>query len=873
MTDPGPPRVAIRLIRALLPAEERDFVLGDLEEDFRRRADGEGRRRATARYLYDGARSALSLMTRGSREGMLTGWGNDLRSALRVFRREPGFALVVVVMLALGVGGATAVYSVLRGVVLSPLELDDPDRVVVLWGRTPEYPRMPLTVGDHKALAEGVDAFASIGASWGNTALLVGEGEPRQVRVGWVTPGYLDVVGAEPLLGRSLVAGDLTAVVISHGLWIRAWGADPDVIGRPLRLPEGSFEIVGVLPPDRNPNLSSFAGVRTAYDVWRLQPPEWLEGEDRSVGWLRTTARLRDGVTLAQAQAETDALMTAVNRTVTERDGGTDLRVDLVGAKEDLVGEVSRTLWILLASVVGVLLIAASNVANLTLARGEARRSEMALRATLGGSRSRLIRQLLVESGVLAVAGGASGLAVASVGLSGLLALAPPGIPRMEAVGLDWSVLAFAMGATGVAAVVFGVVPALRFVRGDLSRALVGRRATPDRGQRTLSRALVVGEVALSLTLLTATGLLLRSMSGLDHVDLGLRAEGLMTFAVEVPEWGDTAEDAAATMSAFIEGMASVPGVRSVAFTNRIPLGGGIYTGTFRSEEMVAGEAPTLEASIRWVTPDFFTAFGTDVLMGRAFRADDGPAVAILDRRAADRLWPDGSPLGRRLQLLAVGEEPQWVEVVGVVEPMKHAGVAEPAEETIFRPMLTAAHRQNFRYAAVRVGGEPLAYVDPLEDAARAVDGDAVLARIRTMEDLVRDDVAATRFAGFLLTVFGGVALLLAIVGLHGIMAHSVRRRTREIGIRVALGAERRQILRKAVASGGVLVGSGIVLGLMASLGLGGVLRSILFGVEPSDPASILGACVIMLTAGLTGAYLPARWVMRLDPATTLREE
>lgn len=874
MSPQGPPGWMVHLLRAVLPADERDFILGDLEEEFCRTVEKNGRGPAMLGYAWEGTRTAWSLAAYTlDVEGMMTGIANDLRGALRILRRRTGFAAVVVLMLGLGVGGATAVFSVLRGVVLSPLEFEDPDEVVMLWGRSAEYPRAPLTVGDYNALVDGVEAFESVTASWSNTALLLGEGEAEQVSVGWVTPSYFDVVTVDPPLGRTLEPEDHLGVVISHGLWVRRWGGDPDVLGRSLRLPGATFEVVGVLPADRNPNLSSFSGNRTSFDVWRLQPPEWLEGDDRSVGWLRATARLKDGVTLAQAQAETDAFIQGVNETVTARDGGTDLRVDLVPAKSDLVGDIAPTLWILLAAVFGVLLIAAGNVANLMLVQGEARTSEMALRATLGGSRPRLVRQLLVEAGVLAVAGGLLGVALASVGLAGLLGLAPPSLPRLEAVTLDWTVFAFALGVTALAAAVFGLVPAVRSSRSDLAGALGDRRTTAGPGRRALSGGLIVAEVALSLMLLTSTGLLLRSLSELQGVDLGFDPEGLVTFALEAPEWGDTAEESAATMTAFLDAMSSTPGVEAVAFTNRVPLGGGLFTGSVRSEDMVAADAPTVEASFRWVTPGYFDTFGARLLRGRTFLPEDGLGVVMVDEHTAEVAWPGEDPLGRRIETSTVGSEGRWAEVIGIVAPMKHAGVAPPAEETVFLPMLAAADQQNFRYAAVRTSGDPLAAVGALREAVRTVDRSAVVARVRTMSQLVRDDTSRTRFASFLLTVFSGVGLLLATVGLYGLMSYTVRLRSREIGIRVALGADRESILLESLRSGLILLGAGVLLGLGLSVTAGGLLESLLFGVDARDTSNLLGAAVLMVAAGLVGTALPARRVLGLDPASTLREE
>lgn len=875
MTGRRPPSAATRLLRAVLPASECDFVLGDLEEEFAERLARSGWWRAAAWYWMEALRSVWPLLTYSGERGpvMMMGLEQDLRGAVRIFRRSPGFAAVVVFTLAMGVGGATAVYSVIRGVVLSPLAFEHSERVVMLWGRSAEYPRTPLTVGDHNVLASSVESFETIAAEWGNTALLLGDAEAEQVSVGWVTPAYFSVLGIRPALGRLLERRELDAVLISHDLWVRRYGSDGSVIGRTVDLSGESFEVAGVLGADQDPNLTTFGGRLGDHEVWRLQPPEWTEGDDRSVGWLRSTARLRDGVTLAQARAEVDALMTRVNETVTARDGGTDLRIDVVPARTDLVGGVSRTLWILLGAVCGVLLIATSNVAHLMLGRGELGAGDTAVRAALGGSRARLVRQLLVESAVLATAGGVLGLGVAWWGVNGLLALAPPTLPRLDLVHLDGGVFIFALGATAVTAVLFGVVPAIRMTRTDLARALGDRRSTADRGQQRMSRALVVAQVALSLALVTSTGLLLRSLSGLNRVDLGFETEGIVTFALAVPDWGDTPEAAGAKMTGYIGRLEAIPGVVAAGFTNRVPLAGGLFTGTYRSEEMVASDDEKIDASFRYVTPGYLTAMGARVASGRSLRPEDGLSVVLLDQTAADRAWPGEDPIGRRVQTSAIGEEDSWAEVVGVLAPMKHAGVAEAAKETVFMPMLARAHQQNFHYVAVRVSGNPLAYVEPLRASVRAVDANSVLARTRTMADLFDQDVAQTRFASMILLVFGGIALLLATVGLHGVMAFSVRRRAREMGIRMALGAKRSEILKGALRSGARLVVLGVGFGTVLSLGIGRILGSMLFDVHPGDALTLVASAAVIMTVGLVGAYLPARLVLGVDPATTLRDD
>lgn len=872
MSHARPPAWAERILRSALPPSECDYVIGDLREEFAGRAARHGRARALLWYLTETARSLWPLLTYSGnwRRNAMMGIEQDLRGAFRVFFKSPGFAAVVVVTIALGVGSAAAVFSVVRGVLLSPMPFPDSERVVAMWGRTPDYPRIPLTVGDFNDIAAGVRSLDGVSAEWGNTALILGEAEAEQVRVGWVTDNFFDVIGVRPALGRVPDAPD--AIMISHELWERRYGADPDVVGSVVNLSGESFELVGVLPADQDPNLTSFAGGPTRHQVWRLMPPEWVQGDDRSVGWLRSNGRLRDDVTLAEAQAEIDAFMQQLNQTVTDRDGGTDLSIPLVTARGDLVRDVSRTLWVLLAAVCGVLLIAATNVAHLMLGRGELRTGEVAVRAALGGSRSRLVRQLLIESGVLAITGAAAGLFIAWWGIQALVALAPPTLPRLEQVQLDGGVLAFALLATALTTVVFGVIPALRVTRVDSAASLRDRRAGTDRRQQRLSRGLVVAQVALSLALVSATGLLIKSMSELRAVDLGFHTEGVVTFALEAPDWGDDNASAAARMVNYLDRVNGIPGVVSSGFSNRVPLGGGLFTGTFRTEAMVATEAPKYEAAVRYITPGYFDAMGARLSAGRDFRVTDHNQVVIIDETAAARAWPGENPIGRRLEIGLIGSDPILADVIGVVAPMRHDGVADAPTDTVFSPVLANA-QQNFRYMAVRVDGDPLSYLDPLRAAVREVDAQAVIARIRTMEELFEDDVAATAFATLLLSLFGGTALVLATVGLHGVMAVSLRGRRREMGIRMALGAEPRAILTAAAGSGALIVGVGVIVGTLLSLAVGRALGALLYEVQPTDVSILTIAAAVIFGVGLLGAYLPARLVLAVDPADTLREE
>ena len=803
----------------------------------------------------------------------MAGLGKDLRGALRLLRRSPGFSFIIIATVAVGVAGVTSVFSVVRGILLTPLSFADSDRVVMLWGRSPDHDQSPLTVGDHNALAENVQAFEAITAQWGNTAPLLGDPEPEQVSVGWVTPSYFPLLGVRPHVGRMLQPGDVDKIVLDHGLWSRRYGSDPEVVGRVLDVGGNSLEVVGILPPEVNPNLTSIGRVRVDYQVWRLQPESWTQGDDRSIGWLRSTAKLREGVTVAQAQAEVDSFMERLNPTVQSRDGGLELRVLVVPVRDDLVGDISRTLWILLAAVGGVLLIAASNVAHLMLARAHVRAGDLAIRAALGGSRQRLLRQMMVESSVLASMGGLLGVGLAWVGVKVLVSWAPSSLPRLDTISIDPAVLAIALAATVSSAFFFGVLPAVRATRTDLASLLGERTGTGNRGQRRLSQGLVVAEVAVSVALLVGTGLLLRSFSGLANVNPGFEPDGVMTFLLSSSNIGTTPEEGRAILDDYLSRIEAVSGVQAAGVTNRIPLGGGVFSGAYKSEQMDASGSDGIEASFRFVTPRYFEVMGTRLVAGRGFRPDDGPDIAIIDEKAAEAAWPGENPLGQKLQTGQLGLNGEWAEIVGVVEPMKHADVATEARETIYYPMLAQAHRQDTRYVAIKVAGQPMSYVARMRDAVRAVDPNATIARTRPMNQLYADSLSPTRFGLMLLSLFGGVALLLASVGLYGVIGFSVGQRTREFGIRIALGAETAGIVGSVLAWGARLVGIGVAVGALASLWIGGMVRSVLYEVEPTDPATFILAMTVMGTVGILGAYLPARRVLRVDPVHALKKE
>ena len=507
------------------------------------------------------------------------------------------------------------------------------------------------------------------------------------------------------------------------------------------------------------------------------------------------------------------------------------------------------------------------------LARAHVRAGDLAIRAALGGSRQRLLRQMLVESTVLAVIGGLLGVGFAWGGVKLLVAWAPSSLPRLDTITIDPVVLGIALAATLSAAFFFGMLPAIKASRTDLASLLGERTGTGNRRQRQLSQGLIVAEVAVSVALLVGTGLLLRSFNTLTNVNPGFEPQGVLTFLLATTNVGSTAEEGRAILDDYLSRIEAIPGVQAAGVTNRIPLGGGVFSGAYKSEQMDASGADGIEASFRFVTPRYFEVMGTRLVAGRGFHPDDGVDIAIIDEKAAVAAWPGENPLGKRVQTGQLGQNGAWAEIVGVVEPMKHADVAVEARETIYYPMLAQANRQNFRYVAVQVAGEPMSYVDRMREAVRTVDPNAVIARTRTMTQLYSDSLAPTRFGLMLLSLFGGVALLLAAVGLYGVISFSVGQRTREFGIRIALGAEGTTIVRGVLAWGARLVGIGILVGAVASLWIGGLVRAVLYEVEPTDPATFALAMTVMAVVGTLGAYLPARRVLRVDPVDALKEE
>jgi putative ABC transport system permease protein len=797
----------------------------------------------------------------------------DLAYALRTWRRQPGTTAAAVLALTLGIGANTLVFSFVSGVLLRPLPYSDPDRLVMAW-----QDRSARGGPAREVISPGlfVDWSTRASALTGVTAVRVwspnftgidatGNDEPERLAGATVTGAYFSTLGVAPAYGRTFTDEDDrygadTRVVLAYRLWQRRFAADPGIVGRTIQLDGQPAEIIGVMP-------ESFRGAIVDADIWntmRIDPAS----APRGMVMLRAFGRLAPGVSLDQAQAAMSGLQVQLQQEDPELEGA---RAWLVRMQDDLVGPVRPMLLVLAGSVAMVLLIACANVTSMLMARASDRRVEMSLRVALGADRGRLVRQLLAESGVLAAAGCVAGLAIAYFGVRALVAAAPPGSPRLQDVRLDGLVLAFTAGITVLAAIVAGLAPALAASRATLAAGLrEGARET-----RGLSRSrswLVAGEVAAAMTLVVGAGLFVRTLIDLQHVDLGFQPDRLLTASVSPPRGTYRGDDAIRTLfDRMIAGAAAVPGVESASMTSVLPLSGMQIDFNFRIEGRPPGRTPDEEpvASFRSVGRDFFATMGIKVLEGRGFTADDraGAAmVAVANQALVQRYWNGVAPIGAH-----IGINGYPATIVGMVADVHHMGPAATPDGEMYVPYVQLAPRQG--WLVVRTRSDPGALAGPLRQAMREVDPNLPLARVEPMSSLVDDSIAQARFLATLLSWFSGVAAVLALMGVYGLLAFSVSRRVREIGVRMALGASRPSVVWLVLRQSLAVVLVGIVLGGLAAIALSQVARSLLFGVRPGDPATVVTMAGVIVVASLVASYLPARRAAGIDPAVALRDE
>ncbi|HEX8354594.1 MAG TPA: ABC transporter permease [Pyrinomonadaceae bacterium] len=796
----------------------------------------------------------------------------DVRFGARTLWRRPGFTLVAVLTLALGVGANAAIFSVVNGVLLKPLPLREAERLVLVYETTPATPRDYVSVPNLEDYRAGTRSFEGFATFVPQSVNLTGAGaEPERVVGAFVTSSFFPVVGAEPALGRALLPEDDAegagrVAVLGHETWQRRFGADPSVVGRAVVFNGEPYEVVGVMPegfryPLASPDVLLPARKWPNYKVARSAHNCWVVG------------RLRAGVTREAAEGELRAVAKRLEEAYPEDNRGRG--VEVVGLQEQLVEEIRPALLVLAAAVGFILLIACANIANLLLARGAARQKEMALRAALGASRARLLRQLLTETLLLALAGGAAGLLLAQWGVDALLALNPAQLPAPQGVRVDARVLGFSLGLSALAGFIFGVVPALQLSKADVGRALKeGGRGAGEGAQRARLRgAFVVSQVGLSLVLLVGAGLLLNSFYRLLNVSPGFDPRNLLTMEYRLPktrypegeqQWRFHREVA--------ERVARVPGVESAAVVRGLPFSGNGGSVTYAVPERPApprGQEP--KAAENAIDPNYLRTVGLPLLRGRNFTEQDGPrtpAVVLVNRTMAEQLWPGEDPLGRQLQLL---ETKVTASVVGVVGDAKQYDIGERQRPQVYTPYAQNPHI--FGTLVVRARVEPLGLTKSVKEAVWSIDPEQPMWRVRTLEHALSQNVADRRFVLWLMTCFAGLAVLLTALGIYGVVSYTVAQRTHEIGVRMALGARGPDVLRMVLGGGMRLALAGIGAGLAAAFAVTRLMSGLLYGVSAADPLTYAAVALLLACVALVACYIPARRATRVDPLVALRYE
>ena len=808
----------------------------------------------------------------------------DLRYSLRRLAKSPAFTAIVVLTLALGIGANTAIFSAVNAVILRPLPYREPHRLVTIEHLYPSLDmEAPVSVPGFLDYEKKGRSFESMAVQSGWQANLTGVGEPVRMQGQRVTGKFFSTLGVPAMLGRTLQPGEDAAgrervAVLSYDAWQRVFGADPGIVGRGLSLNGESYEVVGVMPSGFRDFFNRDA------EIWAplVFRPDQMTDEQRTHEFLNLTARLKPGVPVEQAQGEMRTLAEQFKRDYTDSYAPT-WSLGVTPLSIQATGDIRPALLVLLGAVGFVLLIACANVANLLLARAAARSKEIAVRTALGATRERLLKQLLTESLLVSLAGGAAGLLLAYAGVRALVAMDIGNLPRSEEIGIDGTVMLFTLVVSLAAGLLFGLAPAIHTATPNLHGALKegGRGTTADRGSHALRRSLVVTEVALALTLLTGAGLLLKSFARLQGVDPGFEPANLLTFNLALPQnryRSDTSQ--AAFWDQAIPALARIPGVTSVGATSVMPFGGSWSTGSFEIEGYQAPEnVPGPWGDIRIVTPQFFETLGIPLLRGRYLTDDDrdrSRPVAVIDQEFVRRYWPNDDPIGKRFTFgppdgVTDTTQNEWIEVVGVVGHTAHEGLDADPRLQLYLPYRQVP--QPFMAVAVRTTGSPERYVNLVRGAVRSVDPDQPISAVSNMDVLLSRAVGQRRLSMMLLSLFSGIALVLASVGIYGVMSYSVTQRARELGVRIALGADRSDVLRLVLRQGMRLALAGIGIGLVAALALTRFIESQLYGVAATDPSTFVLVAAILAATALVANLLPALRAMRMDPAVVLREE
>jgi len=894
------PRIATAIIWILLPRAEREFLLGDLEEQYGRRYE---LNRVNAWLWYWGqvirlrpskiaAARKPPTTSRRSLAVLSDSLFSDVRYAGRFLRKNPKFTLAATFILTLGIGSNTALFSVAHGVLLQPLPYHDPGRLVAVGGNTGK----DLALGFRNVsepefldLATGISSFEQV-AAYNGAELTIGDStRARRISVMRVTANLLPTLGVSPLLGRLFSQnegqpdGD-DAIILSYAMWQRDFEADPNIIGQTVGLHdvdatwaiqyELPVPIVGVMP-------QGFQFPDADYQAWVPLKLDTQNPHTRSFHYLNAIARLSPGTTFDAAQNEVNVL---ASRTTSDYPGvytadpGYTIRIQPY--LDRVVGHVSTPLYLLMGAVGFVLLMASVNVANLVLVRGEARKSEIALRAAVGGGTARVMRQLLLENLLLVGIGGCGGAGVAMVGLKVIRAIASADVPRLDQTGLDGRVFGLSVAIALASSLVFAVLPVLRSSRGDLQRLLTyGRRSGgTDRSSSAVRRLLVIAEVTFAVVLATGAGLMLRSIHNMHVIDTGFRTDSVLTLSLYPPtNTYETEQSKVALYSELTDRLNGLPGVASAGAVFRLPLASGHFDMSIDVEDFpVESLADAKLGDIQFATPRFFETLGIGLVRGRMFNERDdenAPLVVLVSERLARIAWRGENPVGRRMRMFGW----PWMEVIGIVEDVHQYGVTREQ-----RPAWYVPHAQGHLSAytsplnmtvALHTNVDPTSLVGPARETLTAVDPNLVVSQMRTMEDVYGDALNTERLVTILLSVFGILAFSLAAFGVYGLISLTVSQRTHEIGLRMALGAGSSKVLAKTMREGLLLTFVGLVIGICGSVALSRGIETLVFGITSMDPLTYGGVALLLFVSAAGASWIPARRASRVDPVVALRVE
>jgi predicted permease len=808
----------------------------------------------------------------------------DIRYAARMLTKSPGFAIVAIVTLALGIGANTAIFSVVDAVLLKPLPYPQPNRIAAVWGTHEKLAenRRALSFPDFLDVQKQNSVLEHVAVYTDATTSLTGAGEPLHLTAEKVSSDMFAVLNVRPILGRGFLPDEdkpgHDVAILSYQLWKGHFGGDPNIIGRGVVFDGRSNSIVGVLPPD-----FAFPFNSDAIDIWQTfsrdatsTSPDPAMTEQRGAHFLSSLARLKPGVTYAQANAELSAIGNRLALQYPDTNKYMSFRSE--SALDGLVGDLRPQLFVLLGAVAFVLLIGCANVANLLLARATSRQREIAIRAAMGAGRARIVRQLLIESAMVSFAGGACGLIVAVWGSEFIARLAAEQFPRVAGTTVDARVLAFTFAASVLTGLLFGIAPAMQLSHQPLGEILKegGRSSSQSGRQQRLRNLLIVTETALAVMLLASAGLLIESLTHLQRVNPGFNSHGVLTFAVSLP---DSRYSKNTQNESFFgqlgERLRAIPGVESASTGVPLPFSDAVIRTSYEIEGHPVAKSDQPHTHFRAVGLEYFRTMEIPLLQGRVFGETDrdgSPNVVIVNKALVDKSFHGENPIGKRIKpgIATIGEAP-WREIVGVIGDVKTGGLDKPDQPESYVPEEQLGIE--WQYAVVRSSLPPETLVPAIREQMRALDKDLPVYDVRTMDEYVGRSIAQPRLDSALLAIFAALALVLAMVGIYGVMSYGVAQRTNEIGIRMTLGAQQRDVLRLVMGQGIVVAGIGVLIGIVGSIEVTRLLATLLFGVSPGDPATLAGVALILVACALLACYIPARRAMRVDPMVAMRYE